>query len=103
MMFYDDDTTVKSTYQKFYMLGTDNLNWNPMANDTSTSTITGGQAQKNDSHYIELLAACAALDFLNENQVTLQNNKNTVATDYVCRIADEKFNFEDFVGSNRAM
>lgn len=103
MMFYDDDTTVKSTYQKFYMLGTDNLNWNPMTNDTSTSTITGGQAQKNDSHYIELLAACAALDFLNEDQETLQNNKNNVATDYVCRIADEKFNFEDFVGSNRAM
>ena len=22
MMFYDDDSTVKSTYQKFYMLGT---------------------------------------------------------------------------------
>ena len=103
MMFYDDDTTVKSTYQKFYMLGTDDLNWNPMANNTSTSIITGGQAQKNDSHFIELLAACAALDFLNENEATLQTNKNNVATDYVCRIADDKFNFEDFAGSNRAM
>ena len=76
MMFYDDDTTVESTYQKFYMLGTDNLNWNPMANNPSTSTITGGQAQKNDSHFIELLAACAALDFLNEDETTLQTNKN---------------------------
>ena len=103
MMFYDDDTTVRSTYQKFYMLGTDNLNWNPMANNTSTSTITGGQAQKNDSHFIELLAACAALDFLNEDEAMLQTNKNNVATDYVCRIADDKFNFEDFAGSNRAM
>lgn len=103
MMFYDDDTTVKSTYQKFYMLGTDNLNWNPMSNLASASTITGGQDQKNDSHFIEFLAACAALDFLNESEAPLQTNKKNVTTDYVCRIADDKFNFEDFAGSARAM
>ncbi len=103
MMFYDDDTTVKSTYQKFYMLGTDNLNWNPMANAAGAATITGGQSQKNDSHFIEFMAACAALDFLNENEATLQTNKQNVATDYVCRLADEKFNFEDFAGTARAM
>lgn len=103
MMFYDDDTTVKSTYQKFYMLGTDNLNWKPMSTNPGTTTITGGQDQKNDSHFIELLAACAALDFLNENEATLQTNKTNVATDYVCRIVDSKFNFEDFAGTPRAM
>lgn len=103
MMFYDDDTTVKSTYQKFYMLGTDNLNWNPMVNNTSTSTITGGKEQENDSHFIELLAACAALDFLNESEAALQTNKNNVSTDYLCRIVDQNFNFEDFVGTARAM
>ena len=48
MMFYDDDATVKSTYQKFYMLGTDNLSWNPMQRkeDTITQTITGGEQTK---------------------------------------------------------
>lgn len=103
MMFYDDDTTVKSTYQKFYMLGTDNINWNPMQKYTGTTTITGGNSQKNDSHFIELLAACAALDFLNENDATLQGKKNNKTADYVCRIADSEFNFEDFAGTARAM
>lgn len=42
MMFYDDDATVKSTYQKFYMLGTPGLEWNPMAKKEQTETITGG-------------------------------------------------------------
>ena len=30
-MFYDDDATVRSTYQRFYMLGTDSIDWEPMA------------------------------------------------------------------------
>ena len=55
MMFYDDDSTVKSTYQKFYMLGTPGLDWNPMAKKEQSETITGGANQCNDSHYIELL------------------------------------------------
>jgi hypothetical protein len=54
MMFYEDDSTVKSTYQKFYMMGTDSLNWNPMAKDNISETITGGEKQKNDSHYINI-------------------------------------------------
>ncbi len=103
MMFYDDDTTVRSTYQKFYMLGTDNLNWKPISDSANKQTMTGGKDQKNDSHYIELMAACAALDFANEDDGTLQGNKANVATDYVCRIVDDKFNFEDFADSSRAV
>lgn len=103
MMFYDDDTTVRSTYQKFYMLGTSDIKWNPMSTYGGTTTITGGKDQENDSHFIELLSACAALDFYIENEDTLRNNKSSVATDYVCRIADDKFNFEDFAGTARAM
>lgn len=106
MMFYDDDATVKSTYQKFYMLGTDNLSWNPMQRkeDTITQTITGGEQQKNDSHYIELLAACAALDFYNTEESQLQENKNLHKTDYQYRAVSEsgKLDFEDFVGKDRA-
>lgn len=103
MMFYDDDTSVKSTYQRFYMIGTDNQGWDPMAREKEniTATITGGGSQKNDSHYVELLAACAALDFLNTNTKHLDERKNMNTPDYVYRAVDPsgKFEFQDFVGN----
>lgn len=103
MMFYDDDTTVKNTYQRFYMMGTDGQDWNPMVreNDKITKTITGGSDQKNDSHYIELLAACAALDFYHCDIAHLKENKSASKTDYVYRAVDGsgKFEFKDFVGN----
>ena len=106
MMFYDDDTTVKSTYQKFYMMGTSGLEWDPMQRegDKITETITGGEQQKNDSHYIELLAACAALDFYNADEGNLAQNKSLNKTDYQYRSINDngKFDFQDFVGSDRA-
>lgn len=85
MMFYDDDTTVKNTYQCFYMMGTDGQGWDPMVRekDNITQTITGGEQQKNDSHYIELLAACAALDFFHVDIEHLKTNKANSTTDYV--------------------
>lgn len=103
MMFYDDDTTVKSTYQKFYMLGTDGMTWNPMQNHKTNKTITGGAEQRNDSHYIELMSACAALDFFNENDATLNENKENHSTDYLYRsISDNgELDFKDFVGAER--
>lgn len=103
MMFYDDDTTVKNTYQRFYMMGTDGQGWDPMARekDKITKTITGGGEQKNDSHYIELLAASAALDFFNCDIAHLKENKSAGETDYVYRAVDVsgKFEFKDFVGN----
>ena len=103
MMFYDDDTTVKSTYQRFYMLGTDGLSWNPMQHKEVSTTITGGEQQENDSHYIELMAACAALDFYNSSDNVLNTNKVNQSTDYVYRsIGDNgKLEFQDFVGKDR--
>lgn len=103
MMFYDDDTTVKHTYQRFYMMGTDGQGWNPMEreNDKITQTITGGGDQKNDSHYIELLAACAALDFLHTDEKHLAQQKELNDPDYVYRAVEPngKLEFRDFVGS----
>ena len=106
MMFYDDDATVRSTYQKFYMLGTEGIQWNPMQRgEEIKETITGGEHQENDSHYIELLAACAALEFYNTSETSLKTNKNNVITDYQYRAikGDGKFEFQDFVGSTRAV
>ncbi len=105
MMFYDDDATVRSIYQRFYMMGTNGLNWNPMHNDTKAGnkTLTGGAAQKNDSHYIELLAASAALDFLNCSEDQLQQDKDNYTTEYLYRAVEDndKFDFQDFVGKDR--
>lgn len=105
MMFYDDDVTVRSTYQRFYMMGTDNLNWQPMRADDNVvnNTLTGGELQKNDSHYIELMAACAALDFFNCSDATLQQDKQNLTTEYLYRAIDNnyKFDFQDFVGRDR--
>ena len=69
-----------------------------------SKTITGGAEQKNDSHYIELLAACAALDFYNTKPEQLEENKKHAATDYLYRAVGEsgRFEFEDFVGQQRA-
>ena len=106
MMFYNDDKTVTSTYQKFYMLGTSSLEWDPMqkTSDKTDKTITGGEQQKNDSHYIELLAACAALNFYRMDESQLKNNKDQNKTDYMYRaISDtDKLDFQDFVGKDRA-
>lgn len=105
MMFYDDDATVRSIYQRFYMMGTDGLNWNPMQAEDKNSgkTLTGGSQQKNDSHYIELLAACAALDFLNSDEDKLQQDKDNYKTEYLYRAVEDndKFDFQDFVGKER--
>jgi len=105
MMFYDDDATVRSIYQRFYMMGTDGLNWNPMPADAQNAnrTLTGGADQKNDSHYIELLAASAALDFLNADINKLQQDKDNYQPEYLYRAVEDndKFDFQDFVGKER--
>ncbi len=103
MMFYDDDTTVKNIYQRFYMLGMDNYSWDPMAQkkEQIKETITGGADQTNDSHYIELLAACAAWDFLRADDSDLKEKKANSKPDYVYRAIDnsDRLTFMDFVGN----
>lgn len=109
MMFYEADETVKKTYQKFYMIGTDGMEWQP--SKVKDKTITGGQSQENDSHYIELLAAFAAYHFFNSPeegsdsaQLTgLRDLKLEKRVEYLYRTFNEngKIDFIDFVGSEK--
>lgn len=98
MMFYNEDKTVRSVYRNFYMLGTP-------SNDFETpqegnQTITGGAAQKNDSHYIELLSACAAWDFFNtDSKVFEEQRKSKKEVNYFYRTINEnnRIDFKDFM------
>jgi hypothetical protein len=107
MMFYEADETVKKTYQKFYMMGTETLDWKP--SKVKDKTITGGESQENDSHYIEFLAAFAAWHFFNSPEegadpaglAGLGDLKREKRVEYLYRTFNEngKIDFTDFVGS----
>lgn len=106
MMFYEADETVRKTYQRLYMMGTEDINWKP--GKIKDKTITGGKDQENDSHYIELLAACAAWHFFNspEDGVVaglsgLRDLKANHDLEYVYRTFEEngKIDYIDFVGA----
>jgi hypothetical protein len=106
MMFYEADETVKKTYQKFYMMGTETLDWKP--GKVKDKTITGGESQENDSHYIELLAAFAAWHFFNSLEegtdesglAGLDDLKREKRVEYLYRtFNNDKIDFTDFVGS----
>ncbi|MDR3118446.1 MAG: hypothetical protein LBU44_03370 [Mediterranea sp.] len=109
MMFYEADETVKKTYQKFYMMGTEGLEWQP--GKVKDKTVTGGESQENDSHYIELLAAFAAYHFFNsleegtdpEGLAGLDDLKREKRLEYLYRTFSEngKIDFTDFVGSEK--
>jgi len=107
MMFYEADETVKRTYQKFYLMGTEGNEWQP--SKVKDKTITGGENQENDCHYIEMLAAFAAYHFFNSPEEGTDNAqleglkdlKNQNRVEFLYRTFDEngKIDFGDFVGS----
>lgn len=101
MMFYEADDTVKKTYQKFYMMGTEGIDWKP--GKSKDKTITGGQDQENDSHYIELLSAFAAYDFFNCDENELKGLKNDNKLEYLYRTFEDngKINFTDFINIDK--
>lgn len=101
MMFYNEDQTVKTTYQKFYMLGTPSVEFE--TKQPTNDTITGGSSQKNDSHYIELLCAFAAYDFFNSPVQELEEiKKERREVQYFYRALNHngKIDFKDFVSPN---
>lgn len=104
MMFYEADETVKKTYQRFYMIGTEGLEKVRKDGDViEGKTITGGRDQENDSHYIEMLAAFASWDFLNADDDILSDLKSNKKLEYLYRTFDDsgKIEFSDFTGSEK--
>lgn len=100
MMFYNEDKTVKNTYQKFYMLGTPENNFETQK-DASEVNV-GGELQKNDSHYIELFTAFAAYNFFNtpkQELVRIKEDKKEVEYYYRTLDDDGKLDFSNFVSS----
>lgn len=101
MLFYDEDRTVKRYFKRFYMLGTQTLDWNPNPTQQGNEVITGGLAQKNDCHYIELMAAFAAWDFYNTDTNVLHNIAEN-NSQYLYRTVNNPLTFEDFAGEIEA-
>lgn len=102
MMFYNEDKTVKTTYQKFYMLGTPSNDFETKTE--SGETITGGAKQKNDSHYVELIAAFAAYNFFNTepNQLEhIKQEKKEVQYYYRAIRNDGRIEYKDFISPKK--
>lgn len=98
MMFYNEDKTVKKTYQKFYMLGTPTMDFS--TDIDSSEPLTGGGKQENAAHYIELFAAFAAYDFFHSSvdELTgIKNGPDGVKYFYRAISADGTLDFGDFV------
>ena len=89
------------------MMGTEGMEWQP--SKIKDKTITGGESQENDSHYIEMLAAFAAYHFFNSREegtdaaklIGLRDLKLENKVEYLYRTFNEngKIDFTDFVGS----
>lgn len=111
MMFYNDDKDVRSTYQRFYIMGTEEVGDWKVDDETSVKNekgkqkaTVGGSTQENPSHYIELLAACAARDFCNADIEKLKDAKDRKTPEYLYRSvnADGVLDFCDFVDDQEA-
>lgn len=70
LQFYQADPTVRSTYKRFYHIG---WPYQALYVGNQGKTITGGKAQKNVCHVVELMCACAAYDFFNLKDEDLNN------------------------------
>ena len=70
LQFYQADPTVRSTYKRFYHIG---WPYQALYVGNEGKTITGGKAQKNVCHVVELMCACAAYDFFNLKEEELNN------------------------------
>jgi hypothetical protein len=98
LQFYQSDPTVQKTYKTMYHIGWP-VESKKMGDEKESSTITGGEKQKNTCHITEMFCACAAYDFL-----TKSTGLDVEKAEYLYKaieFKDNSFNisFNDFIGS----
>lgn len=100
LQFYDEDPTVKSTYTKMYHLGwpKEFLSIDFSKNKNEDKTITGGAAQKNGCHIIELLCATAAWDFFNSESGLNEAKASVLYKSVNYKNNQIDFSFNDMIG-----
>ncbi|MDB4144966.1 hypothetical protein N9584_02690 [Flavobacteriaceae bacterium] len=100
LQFYDEDPTVKSTYTKMYHLGwpKEFLSIDFSKNKNEDKTITGGAAQKNGCHIIELLCATAAWDFFSSESGLNEAKASVLYKSVNYKNNEINFSFNDMIG-----
>ena len=101
LQFYQADPTVKKSYKTLYHIGWPLIS--KRADDEAAGkTITGGEAQKNACHVVELLSACAAYDFFTRSKGMEDSSGDAEYVYKSAEFIDGSFNFkfDDFVGSD---
>lgn len=102
LMYYQQDPTIKQKYQHLYVLGTPNNKFEVSSFSDDGTFITGGSKQINKPHYIELMAAAAAIDFFNTEDSVLSGIKSNLGgPKYYYKVIDnDKLEFDDFIPNN---
>lgn len=103
LMYYDSNITVKKDYQQFYMVGWPGTLPDYTIDDGKGGVVTGGNAQRNPAHILELICAFAAYDFF-KSRATF----NDKIHEWQFKSVEEettgklKFDFSDLIGTNEA-
>jgi hypothetical protein len=100
LQFYQQDPTVQNNYKRLYHVGWPIGSKSADKSDAS-ETITGGKNQKNACHFVELVCACAAMDFFYD-----ENMKTEGKAEYLFRTGEFEngaFNLRasDLVGTKK--
>ena len=98
LQFYQQDPTVQNVYKRLYHVGWP-LESKSADKSGASETITGGSSQKNPCHFVELICACAAMDFFYDDNLKVDGK-----AEYVFRTGEfenDAFNLKasDLVGS----
>lgn len=100
LQFYQADPTVKRFYKRLYHIGWPLLSGDEVTGKQDTETVTGGAAQKNSCHIVELMCASAAYEFFTLDAKDLESFDEA---QYYYRGVEEKegrleFKGDDFMG-----
>ena len=101
LQFYQSDPTVMTTYRRLYHVGWPQQSKSLDPDGEQAPIKTGGDEQKNNCHIVELLCACAALDFFRTDGKLLTKNE-AVYLYKSTSVSNGVYNFtgSDLVGSS---